>query len=584
MTQADEQISPPDGSQPADSPFTQGGLPDVGWTDEPATRNEQSSFPIVGVGASAGGVEALQRLFKSLPSDRGIAYVVVVHLAPDHPSHLADILAKSTSMHVAQVLADTAVEANTIYVIPPNHFLTLESGLLRSLAEELQERSICIVLTGADHDGTVGLKAVKAVGGMVMAQLPETAQHPGMPESAVHTGLVDYILPIEEMGRKLTQYIDQSALWQPTLPAPAEDARVLGEIVNLLCTRGGGDFRGYKEGMLVRRTKRRMALQGLNSLDAYLDYLRKTPGEVRMLGADFLIKVTEFFREPAAWQALEQQILPKIIESLEPGEPLRVWVAGCATGEEAYSMGIILLELMSKGGVSIKLNIIGSDLDHSSLEAARAGRYPESIATVLKPELLARYFIRSDDGQFVVRKALRESVIFSQHNLLADPPFSHMNLVSCRNLLIYLQPEVQDKILRMFHFALNPEGYLFLGKSETIGEHHELFTPVDKQHRLYRSVTTERKIPVKLPLVPDASATRVGSQPVGHSARLAHAELVRELLLRQRSATAVLIDHNSQVLYFYMAPRMISYGSRKAPRHGICYTWYRTKCASHCER
>ena len=453
-------------------------------------ENKPASFPIVGMGASAGGVEALQRLFKSLPPARGIAYVVVVHLAPAHPSHLANILANSSSMPVVQVLGDIAIEPNTIYVIPPNHYLILDSGflhlqempqprplpiaidrLLISLAEELQERAICIILTGADHDGTIGLKAIKAEGGMAMAQLPETAQHPGMPESAIHTGLVDYVLPIEKMGETLIQYIDQSALWQSDLPAIlTEEAQILREIVVLLCTRGGGDFRGYKEGMLMRRTKRRMALQGLTGLDAYAAYLRKTPSEIRALGADFLIKVTEFFREPQAWLALEQQVLPKITESLVLGEPLRIWVAGCATGEEAYSMGITLLELMSKGGLSIKLNIIGSDLDQSSLEVARTGIYPESITAVLKPELLARYFIRDDGGQFRVRKALRESVMFSQHNVLADPPFSHMNLVSCRNLLIYMQPEVQDKILRMFHFALNPEGYLFLGKSETIGE------------------------------------------------------------------------------------------------------------------
>ena len=262
---------------------------------------------------------------------------------------------------------------------------------------------------------------------------------------------------------------------------------------------------------------------------------------------------------------------------------MRMWVAGCATGEEAYSMGIALLELMSKGGLSIKLNIIGSDLDQSSLETARAGLYPESITAVLKPELLTRYFIRSDERTVRVRKALRESVMFSQHNLLADPPFSHMDLVTCRNLLIYMQPEVQDKILRMFHFALKPAGYLFLGKSETIGEHHELFTPVDKQHRLYRSMPTERKIPVKLPLVADASTTRVGSQPAGHPMRLGHAELVRELLLRQRSATAVLIDHDSQV-FIFMVPRMISYGSRKALPPGICWRWCRTRCASRCAR
>ncbi|SCY47620.1 two-component system, chemotaxis family, CheB/CheR fusion protein [Nitrosospira sp. Nl5] len=571
MTEADDKKSLQIANIPGNSPM-ESCLPDTQSSDR-STGNEPRPFPVVGVGASAGGVEALQRLFKSLPSTRGIAYIVVVHLAPAHPSRLADILAKSTSMPVIQVLGDITVEPDRVYVIPPNHYLTLDSGFLRlqrmpqprplpkaidclftSLAEEQQERAICIVLTGADHDGTVGLKAIKAAGGMVMAQLPETAQHPSMPESAVHTGLVDYVLPIEEMGQTLAQYIDNSSLWKFELSAAPTDEEVhaLREIVALLCTHGGGDFRGYKEGMLMRRTKRRMALQGLTSLDAYADYLRNAPPEIVALGADFLIKVTEFFREPQAWQAFAQQVLPKVIETLVPGEALRAWVAGCATGEEAYSMGIALLELMGKGGLRIKLNIIGSDLDHASLEIARAGRYPESISRVLKPELLARYFIRSEDGQFMVRKALRESVMFSQHNLLADPPFSHMHLVSCRNLLIYMKPEVQDKLLRMFHFALNPEGYLFLGKSETVGEHHELFTPVDKQHRLYRCLPTERKMPVKLPLVPDTLTTRLGSNlGTGQPQRAAHAELVRELLLRQRSATAVLIDRDSQVLYFY---------------------------------
>lgn len=570
MTQADDKKSGSDTIVPNNSPFTESNLPDAKFVD--CAIGESTLFPIVGIGASAGGVEALQRFFKSGPPARGITYVVVVHLAPSHPSHLADILANSTSIPVIQVLSDMAVAPDTVYVIPPNHYLVLDSGFLRlqempqprpaqqaidhlfiSLAEELQERSIGIILTGADHDGTVGLKAIKAAGGIVMVQLPETAQHPGMPGSAVGTGLVDRILPIEEMGGALAQYIDRSTLWQSELSATAaEDTRALREIIALLATRGGGDFRGYKEGMLMRRTKRRMALRGFVDLDAYVAYLRDNSTEIEALGKDFLIKVTEFFREPQAWRALEQQALPRIIESLVPGEPLRIWVAGCATGEEAYSIGIALLELVNKGGLNLKLNIIGSDLDRASLEIARAGIYPESIIAVLSPELLARYFIRSADGQFQIRKVLRESVLFSQHNLLADPPFSHVNLVSCRNLLIYMKPDVQDKLLRMFHFALNPEGYLFLGKSETIGEHHELFVPVDKQHRIYRCLPTERKIPIKLPLVPDTSATRIGSNAMsGQPPRIAHAELVRELLLRQRSATAVLIDRDSQVLYFY---------------------------------
>jgi two-component system CheB/CheR fusion protein len=574
MTRSDEKISILNGGPlPSGSSFTESELPDAGLLEGPANASEQPLFPIIGVGASAGGVEALQVLCRSLPSTKEAAYIVVVHLAPDHESQLASILAKSTTMSVVQVGSDITVEPGTVYVIPPNHYLTLQRGTLHlelmpqprplpraidrlftSLAEEQQERAICIVLTGADHDGTAGLKAIKAAGGMVIAQLPATAQHPSMPESAIDTGLVDYVLPIEEMGEALAGYILRSGLWQtpPLHKPPVEEVLVLKEIVSLLSTRGGGDFRGYKEGMLMRRTKRRMALLGLPSLDGYATYLKENPTEIMALGEDFLIKVTEFFRESTAWKPLEQEVLPKIVETLGPGQPLRVWVAGCATGEEAYSMGMALLEFISKGGLDIKVNIIGSDLDYPALEAARGGSYAESITTVLKPNLLARYFVRTDGGRFLVRKELRERVMFSQHNLIADPPFSHMHLISCRNLLIYLKPEVQDKLLRMFHFALNPEGYLFLGKSETVGESHEFFTPFDRQHRIYRASPTKRKVPVKFPLIAEASPTRLGSGlAVVRPTPIGHAELVRDLLLKQRSATAVLIDRDGQVLYFY---------------------------------
>ena len=288
MTHSDEKKSVPVQAE-APNPFTVSELPDAWMLDENSSTNEQSSFPIVGVGASAGGVEALQVLFRSLPASTGAAYVVVVHLAPDHESQLAAILAKSTSMKVLQVVNDTAVEPETVYIIPPNRYLLLKGGILRlepmpeprplpraidclfiSLAEEQQEKAICIVLTGADHDGTVGLKAIKAVGGMVIAQMPETAQHPAMPESAIDTGLVDYVLPIEEMGEALSGYINRSRMWPALHPIEprAGEAQVLKEIVSLLSTRGGGDFRGYKEGMLMRRTKRRMALLGFQTLDS----------------------------------------------------------------------------------------------------------------------------------------------------------------------------------------------------------------------------------------------------------------------------------------------------------------------------
>ncbi|MDN5752496.1 MAG: ATP-binding protein [Nitrosospira sp.] len=537
--------------------------------------DERTPFPIVGIGTSAGGVEALQRLVQTLHPPRGIAYVVVMHLAPNRPSHLAEILATKASMPVVQPAGDMRVEPDRIYVIPPNRYLSFERGFLRleplpqsrhhdkaidhlfmSLAKEQRERAIGIILTGSGQDGTVGVEAIKAAGGMVMVQAPGGAEHPDMPESAVDTGLVDYVLPIEEMGKTLTAYLDHFSVEQLETPAkPAEDeTRALQEILALLRARGGGDFRGYKEGMLMRRAKRRMALQGQSDLGAYAAYLRETPSEIPALGADLLIKVTEFFRDPKTWQALEEQLLPAIIENHVPGQPLRVWVAGCATGEEAYSMGMVLLELLNKEGRGIKLNIIASDIDYPSLQVARAGSYPASIAKALKPDLLARYFTRQDSGRFVAGSALRESITFSHHNLLADPPFSHINLISCRNLLIYLKPEVQDKLLRIFHFALCSEGYLFLGKSETVGELHERFTPIDKRYRFYRSLPSERKMPVQLPLVPDTSTTRLRSYDAaaGHQRpRAVHAELVRELLLKQRSATAVLIDRDWQALYFY---------------------------------
>jgi two-component system CheB/CheR fusion protein len=317
MTRSDKKksLSISNAAQASDSSFTASQLPDAGPVEEDSRANKRPAFPVVGVGASAGGVEALQKLCRSLPLSTGAAYVIVVHLAPAHQSQLADILAKSTSMKVLQVAGETEVESGAVYVIPPNHYLILSNGVLRlepmpqprplpqavdrlfiSLAEEQQERAICIVLTGADHDGTVGLKAIKAVGGMTMAQLPETAQHPAMPESAIDTGLVDYVLPIEKMGETLAGYINRSRLWQTQPPAgpEVEENRALEEIVSLLATRGGGDFRGYKEGMLMRHSKRRMALLGLETLEAYATYLRENPLEIRALGEDFLIKVTEF--------------------------------------------------------------------------------------------------------------------------------------------------------------------------------------------------------------------------------------------------------------------------------------------------
>ncbi len=528
-----------------------------------------AGFCTVAIGASAGGVEALRRLFSAMPVDSGCAFVVVTHLAPERESLLAHLLSRTTSMPAQQVDDEAVLQPNHIYVAPPAKYLDVQQGRLRtqpiaprpakpvavdhfmlSLAADQRERAIGIVLTGADGDGAIGIKGIKSEGGFTIAQLPGSAAHPDMPLHAVATGSIDLQLPVEEMPAAIAAYV---ANMQPGV-APAGQADqaddvltgVLATVRNAL----GIDFSGYKPPMLLRRVRRRMALCRLHDMAAYARLVADSIEEARALTDDFLINVTEFFREPDAWRVMAQDVLPGLLTAKEPGSPVRVWVPGCATGEEAYGLAMLLLEQPLLQERRLRLQIFGTDVDAKALAVARKAHYPRSIETAVGMERLQNFFVRTETG-YDLRKAVRECVMFAPQNLVFDPPFSHMDMVSCRNLLIYLEPELQRRVLHTLHFALDTGGVLALGKSETVSTLPALFSPVSQRARIFRSVGPTRAMATQPAAVPswrvdDAGrGTRTLHRPVDYGKK------VREALLQHHLAAAILIDRQGNALYFY---------------------------------
>ena len=558
------------GTRPAEGsePEQDVSLADAGPV-EPAAGHVPLPFTIVAIGASAGGVEALQRLFRVLPADTGCAFVVIMHLDPGRESLLADLLGRCTPMTVTQAVDGVALEPDHVYTIPPACYagivdgrLVLEPMLRRpprpvvidrfmiALAADQRERSVGIVLTGADSDGTLGIKAIGSEGGMTMAQSPESAAHPDMPLSALGTGMVDYLLPIERIPEALVGYVTHSgrgAAGPEGAPHTADSSALAGVLAQVRLSTGL-DFSGYKLPMLSRRLSRRMSLCRAASLDDYLSMLVASPDEARALADDFLIGVTAFFREPEAWRALADVAIPALLQRKEVGEPFRIWVAGCATGEEAFSLGMLLLEQPQFADRQLRLQIFATDVDRRALEIARQGSYPASIAQVLTPERLSRFFVRKGD-RYQVCKELREAVVFAPQDIATDPPFSRIDLLSCRNLLIYLEPELQRRVLGLFHFALEPDGVLFLGKSETVGTLTHLFAPVSARFRLYRKLGAARSLPPRLPALawrPDSGARAAPTTP----RRPDLADLVQSQLLAMYAPCAVLIDGDHRALYF----------------------------------
>jgi two-component system CheB/CheR fusion protein len=536
------------------------------------TSRKHGVFPVVGIGASAGGLEAFERFFTAMPADGGMAFVLVQHLDPTHQSLTAQLLARRTAMPVVEVEDRMPVEANHVYIIPPNKSLTIRGSMLhlsepvlqrgmrmpidhflRSLADARHEKAIGIILSGTGTDGTLGVKAIKGAGGIALAQSPEEAQHDGMPRSAIATGLVDYVGPIASMPDMLVRYTGHNFVKLAGEPAvlAAEEPNTLNSILEVLHTRTRYDFRAYKKGTLLRRIARRMGLSRVEVLGDYLGLLHEHPEEVTRLFKDLLIGVTGFFREPEAFAALER-VIAEIVEHKSPDMPLRLWVPGCASGEEPYSLAMLVSERLHAARKNCPIQLFATDIDEAALATARAGLYPENIVVDVAPERLQRFFTREGNA-FRVSKSIRDAVVFAVQNLIADPPFSKLDLVSCRNLLIYLEPEAQKKIIELFHFALNENGFLFLGSTETVGEHEDLFEPLVKQWRLYRRIGAARRSVVEFPIFParhGVGRSRPLEQPLLSSqARLG--EFTRGLLLETFAPASVLVDRKNQILYYH---------------------------------
>ncbi|MEP6472495.1 MAG: chemotaxis protein CheB, partial [Gemmatimonadota bacterium] len=491
---------------PPESETTSAAVP-----GDPVRESPEHDFPIIGIGASAGGLAAFEEFFRAMPArpEIDMAFVLVQHLAPDHTSILTELVSRFTTMPVLEITDGMTVQRNTIYVIPPNRDLALINGTLqllepvaargqrlaidfffRSLAQDQHDRAIGIVLSGTGSDGSLGVRALKGEGGMVMAQTPTTTNFDGMPRSAIATGLVDFVLPPGEMPAELIAYCGHAYGRAPDA-APVPGSRttdVLQKIFVLLRAQTGHDFSLYKQSTIARRVERRRAVHKIQQPDGYVRLLQQNPGEVDALFQDLLIGVTRFFRDPDAFAVLEARVIPALFANRSPDATVRVWVPGCSTGEEAYSIAMLLIEYMEAAKRNVKLQVFATDIDRRAIDTARIGVYPASVSVDLTPERLARFFVLEEDGShYRVQKRVRDVLVFSEQDVARDPPFSKLDLISCRNLLIYLGAQLQQKLMPLFDYALRPGGYLLLGTSETIGDFAALFTAVDRKAKVYQS-------------------------------------------------------------------------------------------------
>jgi two-component system, chemotaxis family, CheB/CheR fusion protein len=526
-------------------------------------------FPVVGIVASAGGLAAFKLFFKTMPVNSGVAFVVVPHLDATHKSMMVDLLSRQTAMPVVQATDGTLLAANCVYVIPPNHVMTIEERtlrlgalpehnesqtaidiFLRSLATEQGERAIGIVLSGTGSHGTLGIREIKRGGGMAIAQSPESAEFDQMPISAIATGLIDFVLPPEQMAETLVKYVHHPYVnFDGTAIVPSEQTvEVLREILTLLREQTKFDFSSYRTNMLLRRTERRMGLMQITRMSEYLQVLREVPTEAQWLCKDFLIGVTTFFREPAAFSVLEKVVIPALVAKHTPESPIRVWVPGCATGEEAYSISILLFEALIAAGKSPDFHVFASDINDSAINFARQGVYSTSIANDISSDRLSHFFDLVDNAHYRVNKQLRDSIVFSRQNLISDAPFSRMDLISCRNLLIYLEPEVQQKLIPVFHWALNENGFLTLGPAETLGRELHLFDSISREWRVYRRAGPAKTTSAIMPLSgndPKRPGTRTrASKPT----RKSYQELAESIVLSEYCPATAIVNQQLEIL------------------------------------
>ena len=476
----------------------------------PAGMGADQSPLIIGIGASAGGLEALQQFFSCMPPNSGLSFVVVQHLSPDYKSLMADILSKHTEMPVYQAENGMAVEGDTVYLIPPKKFMTIKDGKLiltdytavtlnhpidiffSSLAEEKKEHSIVMVLSGTGTDGTNGVKFVKERGGLVIAQAPESAKFDGMPKSVISTGLADFVLSPEEIAEEILNFSNTPALLRPLRSdnplaeeeSPFSEEETLSHIYTILKNASGIDFTYYKRSTILRRIERRMLVTHSATLTEFAHLLGDNAEEVQILAKEILIGVTNFFREPAFFEKLKYNAIYKIVEHAKEEEPIRVWSAGCSTGEEAYSIAILFREVMEELNVKRDVKIFATDVDSRAIEQAGKGIFSENIIDDITPARLAKYFLKVGD-QYQISKEIRRMIVFATHNMFSDPPFGKLDLICCRNVMIYFQPVMRRGLFAIFHQALKNGGFLFLGKSETAGEYVNLFKPVCSAEKIY---------------------------------------------------------------------------------------------------
>ncbi|MDO8421232.1 MAG: chemotaxis protein CheB [Parvibaculum sp.] len=569
----------------------------------PASSKSPSSegFAIVGIGASAGGLDACRKMVRALPKNTGMAFILVQHLDPTHESMMVGLLTAFTSMSVVQATDGMLLERDHLYVIPPGAYLSVLGGaihlsqpkarhgarlpfdfLLHSMADEYGKRAVCVVLSGTGTDGSAGLKAIKAKNGLVIVQDPKEAGYDGMPRNAIITGLADHVLPVDEIAEKLIEHSRSMRL------AFAEEGEILPdmprdrvpEIIELLREKTAHDFTLYKRGTLKRRIERRMTLSSveISDMEQYLDILLHDADERELLSQDLLINVTSFFRDGAVFDLMADRIVPELVSKQAPDHPLRIWIAGCSTGEEAYSLAMIFREEIATADHDVKLQVFASDVDPDAVATAREGLYPHSIEADISPERLARFFQREEQG-YRVSPELRAAVVFTVQDILVDPPFSRLDLVTCRNLLIYLRPEAQARAISIFHFALREGGALLLGGSETITNTEGRFKVISKAERIYRKIGDERLENFGFSLSA-GGGMRVPARPgQGHapSRQAVFADLCRRLVMDTYAPAAVLINHKHECLhsvgpidrYLHVAPGHPSHDLLSMARQGL---------------
>lgn len=535
-------------------------------SDNPTT----APFPIVALGSSAGGLEAIESFFKTVPSDSGLAFIVVTHLEPHHPSLMAEIISKGTTMEATQATEAVVVKKNKIYVIPPGKNMIIVDGrlqlfdrsgesepflpidyFLRSLAEDRKENAVAVILSGNGSDGSVGIRAIHSNLGMVMVQSPETAKYDSMPRSAIETGLADYVLPPMEMPGMILKYVNALG-GIGSRPKVEQVGAVDAEhkIVSIIKSSTGHDFSLYKRSTINRRIERRINLHQLESKEQYATYLLANPQEIHLLFEDLLIDVTNFFRNPEAFESLKQALRKSYFASDSKKDDLRVWVTGCSTGEEVYSIGIILRELMEESGRSLRVQIFGSDINEKAIDIARAGQFPLAIAEDVDGKRLEKYFVKQENG-YKVRKEIREMAVFAPHDVIRDPPFIHLDLLSCRNLLIYFEPVLQRRVLETFSTALNPDGLLFLGESETITGFEENYTSVDMKRKIYRRKTYPSSYaPGRIEV--QAQPTRgIAPKEIVTVKGSAGKEKAERMLLSDHTPPSLIVNGKDEITYFH---------------------------------